>query len=218
MIYKRNCPNCGNEIEYKNPRSFKWAERDGKVCRKCYSIKISDSLKKGYESGEIKINPRKRDSDLSKPYTRNCPSCDNEMRYVSKNTLNTAKKRNTICNSCSSYKYKKTFKYRINDDSIKKMRATKAGFSSWDDYLNNYPKKEMYKREVWKLTYKNPLHELDHWNKRGLCGVDGAYQLDHITSINYGWENKLPPCEIAKWDNLKMIPWRDNLKKRFKQD
>ena len=23
MIYKRNCPKCGDEIEYKNPRSFK---------------------------------------------------------------------------------------------------------------------------------------------------------------------------------------------------
>jgi endogenous inhibitor of DNA gyrase (YacG/DUF329 family) len=210
MIYKRNCPKCGDEIEYKNPRSFKWADRDGKPCRKCYTNDVSNTLKKKYKSGEISVVPRKKDNELHKLFKRNCPDCANEMSYVSEGTLKTAIKRNTICNSCSTYKYKKTFNDIIKEEHRMKMRASKAGFSSWKEYVEKYPKKEMYKREVWRLTYQQPLDTLANWDKRGRCGVDGAYQLDHIKSINWGWENKVSAEVIAEWSNLRMIPWKEN--------
>jgi hypothetical protein len=60
------------------------------------------------------------------------------------------------------------------------------------------------------------LNTLDNWNLRGRCGVEGAYQLDHIKSINWGWENDIEPQLIAEWDNLRMIPWKDNLLKSSK--
>ena len=44
-VYKRDCPKCGDVIEYKNPRSFKWADRDKKPSRKCYSKQISITIK-----------------------------------------------------------------------------------------------------------------------------------------------------------------------------
>ena len=211
MTYKRNCPKCNSEIQYKNPRSFKWAERDGKECRKCYSNKISDTLK-GRNCGK----PRRKDSEITKTHFRDCPDCNTPMGYGTKKQMNEAIRLNTICNSCSCYKYNKTFKDVITDEHINKMRATKAGFDSFEEYVEKYPKKEMYKRNVWRLTYQNDLTILENWDKRGRCGVDGAYQLDHIYPISKGYENKIPAEELAKMNNLRMIPWKQNLLKSNK--
>ena len=211
MIYKRNCPNCNSEIQYKNPRSFKWAERDGKECRKCYSKKISDTLK-GRNCGK----PRRKDSDIEKKYFRDCPECNIPMGYATESGMNEGIRKNTICNSCASVKYLKAPKHWIAKEQINKMRATKAGFDSFEEYVENYPEKEMYKRNVWRLTYQNDLTVLENWDKRGRCGVKGAYQLDHIYPISKGYENKIPPEKLAQMDNLRMIPWKQNLLKSNK--
>ena len=210
--YIRNCPNCNNEIKYKNPRSFKWADRDGKVCRKCYSVKISQTIKEKHANGEYVFLPRNREREklLNRIHTRDCPNCGDVMKYASIGTLKTAESNNTVCNKCSAYIHKKNFNNFITEDHIKKMRATKAGFSSWEEYVEKYPKKQFYKREVWRLTYKHPLETLPNWDKRGRCGVDGAYQLDHVVSINEGWKGGIPAEDIAKWENLRMIPWKEN--------
>ena len=216
MIYERDCPKCGDVINYKNPRSFKWAGNDNKPCKKCYSKQASSTLKEKYKSGEISVVPRKKDCDLIKPFKRNCPNCGKEMSYISEGTLNTSKKRNTICNRCSTYKYNKTFKDVIKPEHTLQMRATKAGFQNFDEYKQRYPKKQFYKREVWRLTYQHPLDTLQHWELRGRCGVEGAYQLDHIKSIDWGWKNGVDAEVIAEWDNLRMIPWKVNLLKSSK--
>jgi hypothetical protein len=215
MIYKRNCPKCGDEIQHKNPRSFKWAKRDGKPCRNCYSKDISATLKLKVESGEWKphIRNAKIESTQPKNFKRSCTDCGNDISYTSLKGLKKGELANTVCNSCSTYKYNKTFNDVIKEEHIQQMRATKAGFENFEEYKEKYPKKEMYKREVWRYTYKHPLETLEHWDKRGKCGVDGAFQLDHIISINEGWSNKIPAEEIAKWENLRMIPWKDNLLK-----
>jgi hypothetical protein len=211
-VYKRDCPKCGDVIEYKNPRSFKWASNDGKPCRKCYSKNIADTLKKKVADGTF--IPHTRDKNIEnlqvRKYSRECSNCNNTMLYMSERSLKKAIYGKTICNSCSAKVYKKTFNDVITEDHIKQMRATKAGFKDWEEYVEKYPKKKFYKREVWRYTYKNPLNELEHWEKRGRCGVEGAYQLDHIQSINWGWENGIPAEQIADWNNLRMIPWKDN--------
>jgi hypothetical protein len=209
-VYKRNCPKCKDIIEYKNPRSFKWADRDKKPCRKCYSKQISETLKKKVEDGTYVVNKRPKNSEVKYTHFRNCPNCNEQMSYSRKDIRDGSEKRKTICNSCSAKVYKKTFNDVISEEHIKQMRATKAGFKDWEEYVEKYPKKQFYKREVWRYTYKNPLNELEHWEKRGRCGVDGAYQLDHIQSINWGWENGIPAQQIADWNNLRMIPWKEN--------
>ena len=215
MTHKRNCPKCNCELEYTNKRSWYNANRLNSKCTKCYRNEISITLKEKYKKGEFNFVPRnkEREKTLERNFHRNCPNCGNEMSYVSEGTLKTAIKRNTVCNSCSTYKYNKTFNDVIKEEHREQMRATKAGFENFEEYKEKYPKKEMYKREVWRYTYKHPLETLEHWDKRGKCGVEGAYQLDHIISINEGWSNKIPAEEIAKWENLRMIPWKDNLLK-----
>jgi hypothetical protein len=209
-VYNRNCPNCGDVIEYKNPRSFKWANRDKKSCRKCYSKQISETLKKKVEDGTFVVNKRPKNSEVKYTHFRNCPNCNEQISYSRKDIRDSLEKKRTVCNSCSTKKYKKGVINGVTNQQTLQMRATKAGFTNWEEYVEKYPKKQFYKREVWRLTYRNPLNELEHWEKRGRCGVDGAYQLDHIKSINWGWENGIPAETIAEWGNLRMIPWKDN--------
>jgi hypothetical protein len=47
--------------------------------------------------------------------------------------------------------------------------------------------------------------------------VDGAYQLDHITSISEGFSKNISPEVIADMSNLRMLPWKENLLKSNKQ-
>ena len=49
-----------------------------------------------------------------------------------------------------------------------------------------------------------------------LCGVEGGWQLDHIISIKYGFENNIDPVIISSIENLQMLPWLDNVKKGSK--
>lgn len=218
MIYKRNCPKCNSIIEYKNPRSFKWADRDGKVCRGCYSKTISATIKDKFKNGDWIPKKRNKENEktLERNYHRNCPKCENKMNYASKGILERAIKENTMCNKCSTIVYKKGIMNGVTKEQVEQMRATKAGFQNFDEYKQKYPKKQFYKREVWRLTYQKPIDTLENWKLRGRCGVEGAYQLDHIRSIDWGWKNGIDAEVIAEWDNLRMIPWKTNLLKSSK--
>jgi hypothetical protein len=61
--------------------------------------------------------------------------------------------------------------------------------------------------------YKDVINSNGH--PRTLCGVDGGYQLDHIVSVRECFDNKLSVEDCAKVENLQIIPWEDNLKKRI---
>lgn len=78
------------------------------------------------------------------------------------------------------------------------------------DYKSNYTR---YRSQVYKYTYKNKpkYKKWDNFDKIGLCGVDGAYQLDHIIPIKFGFDNNICPWVIGHIDNLQIIPWMDNL-------
>ena len=72
----------------------------------------------------------------------------------------------------------------------------------------------LYKHGVYQATTKWDLSVLPNSDKpRGLCGVDGAYQLDHIISVYEGFQKNLPVSVIGHIDNLRFIPWRENLAK-----
>lgn len=148
-----------------------------------------------------------------KEYKKQCPKCNKDQFYKRIDLLSRATKMNTLCNSCAKTTYKIGVMGGTTEEQRKKMRATKAGFKNWEEYVEKYPKKQFYKREVWKYTYNNNLTILENFHKRGRCGISGAYQIDHIMSINYGWENGIPPQEIGELKNLKMIPWEENRRK-----
>lgn len=91
--------------------------------------------------------------------------------------------------------------------------AHREGFDTYLEYQASLSGWQQYKYEVWRLTYKQPWKDLPDSDKRGRCGVEGAYQIDHIRGIKDGYTAKTPPEEIAHISNLRMLPWAENLKK-----
>ncbi len=74
-----------------------------------------------------------------------------------------------------------------------------------------------YKADVYRITNQQDISVLENYDKpRGLCGVDGAFQLDHKISIKRGFETGIPPEVIGGIDNLQMLPWKQNRDKWFR--
>ena len=212
MTNIRNCPICNSEIEYTNKRSWYNAKKRNSKCKSCQSEQNSKIVHKKMELG-WKPHLRNKLNEINKPFHRFCPSCDTKIYHISEKSRDNGIRGKKLCISCATIKYGKTFINNITEEHIKQMRATKAGFSSWDEYVEKYPKKQFYKREVWKYTYRNDLTTLPNFDKRGRNGVVGAYQIDHVVSINDGWEKGIPADEIGKMENLRMITWEENRKK-----
>jgi len=211
--YTRNCPKCNITLTYIDKRNLNRAIMNKSLCVKCKKMpegwkeKISEALV-GIKKPNYKRNP-----NIKKTFYRKCPNCGCTLWYISKGSKNCAEDKSTVCNRCSNIKYNKARYPMLKEESRNKMAATKAGFNSYEEYINNLPEIKKYRREVWKLTYKQPISNLPNFNKRGLCGVIGAYQIDHIISISEGYKTNIPPNKIAEISNLQMLPWKQNLNK-----
>ena len=72
----------------------------------------------------------------------------------------------------------------------------------------------LYRSKVAAITRLQDINLLEHSDKpRGLCGVDGAYQLDHIISVKCGFDNNISPEIIGAIGNLQFLPWKENRNK-----
>jgi len=221
--WSRECPKCGGTVYHSTKSNRDGAIRNGRTCGgkanlncKVISKKQRSQLSKALKGRKPNHDQtaRRKKSEPAK-FTRNCPDCGKVLYYARDDNRKRADKINAICDGCANYKYKKTWNDVITEDGIKQMRAVKAGFSSWEEYEEKFPIWKRYKADVWKETYKslreNPI--LENFDKRGRCGVEGAYQIDHIVGVRCGFDNGIPPKEIAKYSNLTMLPWKENLSK-----
>lgn len=119
--------------------------------------------------------------------------------------------------------------------SLEKMRKAKEnyvpwnagldmkqlGYVSWNKQLENKRTKyKEYRYLVDKLSEINYVKHYDIINPehkpRTKCGVEGGYQLDHIYPVYEGFVNNIPPEEVAKVENLRVIPWEENQRKKHK--
>lgn len=214
----RNCPKCGKVLYYANKRNLNRAIENGRSCNTCRVISIEQrqkiretNLKKG-----IRPPVSQPYSELDKIFSRICPRCKEKIWHTTKRQAEESGKHKRLCNRCSAYIYQKNWIHIISKESLRKMRATKAGYSSWEEYEKEYPKKKRYKAEVWRFTYQQPLETLENYNMRGRCGVENAYQIDHIISVDEGYKKNISVEKIGHISNLQMLPWRKNLKKSNK--
>jgi len=97
-------------------------------------------------------------------------------------------------------------------DVIRTEDRFKIGMD-YDSYLEGLPAYLKYRSDVNKITNKQPIGTLDNSDKRGLCGVERAYQLDHKFSVLEGFKQGVDPKIIGNINNLEFIPWEDNLTK-----
>ena len=88
----------------------------------------------------------------------------------------------------------------------KKILLEKGIYKS-DEYKTDY---EIYRRNVDRLTSKNPLYLLENFEHRKLVG---GYHLDHKFSVSEGFKQNILPCYIASMKNLEMIDGTLNRKK-----
>lgn len=83
------------------------------------------------------------------------------------------------------------------------------------------PNKSEYKRYQYLVFRETAKHKhiwskWDNADKIGLCGKDDGYQVDHMVSIKYGFEFKIPPHIIGGLNNLRIITWQENRDKHDK--
>ena len=114
-----------------------------------------------------------------------------------------------ICKPCHLKNSGEVFK-KYNSTS-NPMRVVGETNPCWNP---NTPAYKKYAGRVYHLTkkiYNTYKEEINPNNyPRTLCGVDGGYQLDHIISVKEGFDNGIPPEEIAKKENLQMLTWQEN--------
>jgi len=213
-MYELKCSKCDTIKTYTNKRSWYNAKRRKVQCQPCQS-KSNSEYWTGRKNPNYPKNRRKKNTKSE--YFRNCPDCDIILYYGTQTHLNQAIVKETVCDSCANYKYEKTWNDVITDSHIKKMRAVKAGYQTWEEYKQKYPKKKAYQNEVHRLTRKQPLHLLENYDKLeknwGVNGTKGAYQIDHIKSIDKCWKDGTPPEQCSDLSNLQIITWKDNLRK-----
>jgi len=94
--------------------------------------------------------------------------------------------------------------------------AKRNGYDSYEEYRNSLPEWKRYKIDVWRITNQQPLHLLEHFEKRGVNGQIGAYTLDHIISVKRGFIENIPAEKIGDISNLQMLPWEENITKGWK--
>ena len=66
-----------------------------------------------------------------------------------------------------------------------------------------------------KIYEKNKNIINPNEDPRTLCGVEGGWQLDHIIPIKECYERGLTPQEASQVNNLRMLPWKDNLMRQY---
>jgi hypothetical protein len=78
-----------------------------------------------------------------------------------------------------------------------------------------------YARTVHALSqkiYKQNINIINPHNyPRTLCGVEGGWQLDHIIPVKECFQQGKSPEEAASINNLRMLPWHDNLMRQYKE-
>ena len=103
-------------------------------------------------------------------------------------------------------------------DKIKTLRKLQCG-ENHPRWRNDKDQYNQYKAKVYSITRLQDVTLLENYDKpRGLCGVEGAYQLDHIISIKYGFENNIDPEVIGNLNNIRFIPWEDNRSNWFNNE
>lgn len=145
---------------------------------------------------------------------------DNVYKYIHKD-IDNIKELYLLGNSMKFISDKLNISYTAINNNLHKLGIVRTedryrlgmDYNKWLENLLEYKK---YRSDVNKVTNKQTIHLLDNFEKRGLCGIEGAYQLDHKYSISEGFKQNINPEIIGNIINLEFIPWETNLSKSGK--
>lgn len=156
--------------------------------RKALGITVSRGCKPG------KPNPSR-----IKREERSCKRCSTLFTVIPSNTK-------LYCSlSCSSKSIDKS--YMQSEEYRNKMsKDTTPAYKKYAGLVHRLTKKTYEK-------YKHIINPNDY--PRTICGIDNGWQLDHIVSIKEGFEKSIPAEELASLENLRMLPWKQNLMRNY---
>lgn len=220
-MYKLNCTECGCVKTYNTKGGWYNAKKKLKDtnklwCKDCQSKKCSENFKGNNTTFTGK--PIGSKTTTYSNFFKECTKCGNKQFYKSESGLRESIRLGTICNSCSGIENKKGYKLNsiLTNEQRQEAIAKRHGYNSYAEYDSLRTELDKYRSAVWSVTGKQPIHILPNIEKRGLCGVPGAYQLDHIIPITEGFKQNIPAEVIGNITNLQMLPWQENLKKSNK--
>jgi hypothetical protein len=100
---------------------------------------------------------------------------------------------------------------------VKKRKGMKQPSTTGDKHPRWNPNKKAFRayanRVRWKTVanYNKYIHIINpNGLPRGRCGVEGAYQIDHVVSIKECFDRGISVEEAAAVSNLAMLPWARN--------
>ena len=202
--FERKCPSCNEIIKYKSYQGYESGIKKNSKCQKCGCGWMKGLSKENNES------VKKMSEKVSNKWKENF---DNGYEVWNKGLT---KNDNIIIKNISEKR-----KGKKHSEEVKKIisfhskRRWEQGVYD-NQYGKNYKEFKKYQHKVHKLTHKiKHLIEGFDENKHGKMGVDGAYQIDHIIDIKFGFDNNIPEEEIADLKNLQFIPWEENIKKGY---
>lgn len=100
-----------------------------------------------------------------------------------------------------------------------KRRATMEQSGRWVA-ICDLPAATAYRLKVHSITMSQPLHLLEHFEKRGPSTSlpSDNHHIDHIFSVMDGFHNNVPPEIIGHISNLRMLHHSENVRKNGKSD
>jgi hypothetical protein len=123
------------------------------------------------------------------------------------------------CNNSFVVKPAMKKKYCSHSCQLRTENVAKKGLGSRGIRNPNIKEYIKYARKVHGLSHKvyEQNKEIINPNNypRTLCGVDGGYQLDHITPIKECFNKGISAEEAADLKNLRILPWKDNLMRNY---
>jgi len=109
-----------------------------------------------------------------------------------------------------------------SEEHRKKLASIDRSYMQTEKYRSTLRKPDTlgYKRfvnRVHKLSNKTYIEHKDELNPnnhpRTRAGTNGGYQLDHIVTVRDGFDKGLSAEVLSEKNNLRMIPWKENLKR-----
>ena len=161
--------------------------------------KLGISLPKGKKPGKSTGYRKLRIEKL-------CEGCNQKMLI-----MQTQLDSKNYCSRSCMFK-SESFKQKLRE--VDRSYQHNENWSSWlrKDDLREYKK---YRGKVNRMSEKTYVEHIDIINPnrhpRTISGVDGGYQLDHIKPVRQCFEEGISIQEASSLDNLRMLPWRDNI-------
>lgn len=113
----------------------------------------------------------------------------------------------------------RTKKYCSHSCDVRTNHRAPKGIGSRSIRNPHIDEYKRYAREVHRLSnqvyhqHKEQINPDNH--PRTVCGVEGGWQLDHIIPVKQCFETGMTVTEAARIDNLRMLPWKQNLMRQY---